>query len=500
MSRRAAAQGNGDPVQEKDPMSQRRLIEDVAGGSRDTDAIKLCHVMHPQPLSDSENEEPSPRRTIHRSAFVSKNNTNCFTWSIQSKLERSQSCSETINETFPLSRRRASQLHKTKTPPSGGGSSAGFIGVLLSTENSRSFSAPVLTSEKGLPINSLNSFTPLHKPERSISPESNDSISEELNHFKPIVCSPCTPPKRLPDGRVLSPVLIKSTPRNLRRNLQKPTTYEASPMILKKWEQVFQDRQMKKTLSKGTLTLSAEDGLFVKSKVSPSKEVMGRQTKLRGINAIGDVELFPSSSKEEALHLNCDPKTQSLPCSDCFQGKGQHPEPIAANDFLDVNANVHAGTKTRLGSRLTSSKKTISQCKCLVAKPIKPSLKRAHKKNSQPLNLQNGSEKISPAFPQRRGQKRRCKTKHLEQNGSFKRLRVTVRGSCSQGGFERLWREAEKKLHQEEEDKKLALKLQQMFDKESRMVNRGKGSRMVNRGKGSRDEYHLRSKSTAGAN
>ncbi|XP_063807003.1 E3 ubiquitin-protein ligase RNF169 isoform X2 [Pseudophryne corroboree] len=450
-------------------------------------------TQHPQPLSDSENEEPSTRRTLHRSAFVSKNNTNCITWSLRSKLERSQSCGETINESLPLGLRRSSQLHKAKTPF--GGSSAGFLGVLLSTENSRSFSAPVLTSEKCLPINALNSFTPLHKPERSVSPESNDSISEELNHFKPIVCSPCTPPKRLPDGRVLSPVIIKSTPRNLRRNLQKPTTYEASPVILKKWEQVFRDRQMKRTLSKGTLTISAEGSAPVKVKAPDGEEPTNRQTKFSGISAVGDVGLLPCSSKEEAALINCDPRGQLHPCRDCSQGKGQHPEPIAMN-FHDANTNTHTGAKTRLASRLTSSKKTVPQCTCLVAKPIKQSLKRGHKKKMQPVGLQNGSsfapaEKISPAFPQRRGQKRRCKTKHLEQNGSFKRLRVTVKGSCSQRGFERLWREAEKKLHQEEEDKKLALKLQQIFDKESRMVKRCKGSR---------DDYHLRSKNTAGAN
>ncbi|XP_061431044.1 E3 ubiquitin-protein ligase RNF169-like [Lethenteron reissneri] len=39
-----------------------------------------------------------------------------------------------------------------------------------------------------------------------------DSITQELNHFKPIVSCPRTPPKQLPDGRVLSPALVKATP------------------------------------------------------------------------------------------------------------------------------------------------------------------------------------------------------------------------------------------------------------------------------------------------
>ncbi|XP_077307326.1 E3 ubiquitin-protein ligase RNF169 [Lithobates pipiens] len=477
-------------------MSQRwPPAGDVGEGSTDLDdriSSKVHLMEHPQPLSDSENEEPG--RTPYRSAFVSKNNTSCFpslTWSIQSKLERSQSCIDTVNDAPPPTRRRAAQSQKIKVPvPPIIGSLAAVTGVLLSTENSRSFSAPVLTSERRLPISSLNSFTPLHKPERSISPESNDSISEELNHFKPIVCSPCTPPKRLPDGRVLSPVIIKSTPRNLRRNLQKPTSYEASPMILKKWEQVFQDRQMKRTLSKGTLTTCVEDGPSVKKQETASKGRVACQITFSDVEPAGDVELPPSCSREDASQANRDTKEQSMPCGDCIRSTGPNAEPVIFQGFAETTASSQVGTKTRLATRLTSSKKTISACKCLVAKPMKASLKRVHKKTSQSIGMQNGScfsttEAISLAFPPRRGLKRRCKTKHLEQNGGLKRLRV-----AGQGGFQRIWRGAEKKLHQEEEDKKLAVKLQQIFDKESRRVNR----------KSSRDEYHLRSKSAAGAN
>ncbi|KAM5181089.1 E3 ubiquitin-protein ligase RNF169 [Mantella aurantiaca] len=473
-------------------MSQRRPPPgDVLDGSSDLDdrlSSKAYHMEHPQPLSDSENEEPG--RAPYRSAFVSKNNAGCFTsltWSIQSKLERSQSCIDQVNDAPPPppppTRRRAAQAQKTKVP-SNVGSLPAVTGILLSKENSRSFSAPILTSERRLAISSLNSFTPLHKPERSISPESNDSISEELNHFKPIVCSPCTPPKRLPDGKVLSPVIIKSTPRNLRRNLQKPTSYEASPMILKKWEQVFQDRQMKRTLSKGTLTTAADnDGPAAKKQETASKGAAACQITFSDVGPAGDVGLPPSCSRGDASR---DSKERPTPCGDCVRDA----EPAAFKD----SANPQVGTKTRLATRLTSSKKTISTCKCLAAKPTKASLQRAHKKAAPSVAMPNGScfsttEAISLAFPPRRGLKRRCKTKHLEQNGGLKRLRVACQGG--QGGFQRMWRKAENKLHQEEEDKKLAEKLQQIFDKESRRDKRRKGSR---------DEYPLRSKSTAGAN
>lgn len=50
---------------------------------------------------------------------------------------------------------------------------------------------------------------------RSISSHSIDSISQELNHFRPIRSCPLTPPRRLPSGKVVEPKLIRTTPRNL---------------------------------------------------------------------------------------------------------------------------------------------------------------------------------------------------------------------------------------------------------------------------------------------
>ncbi|XP_063224553.1 E3 ubiquitin-protein ligase RNF169-like [Bacillus rossius redtenbacheri] len=50
---------------------------------------------------------------------------------------------------------------------------------------------------------------------RCASDASTDSIHQEMHHFKPIRAVPRTPPKRMPDGRVVEPKLIKSIPRNL---------------------------------------------------------------------------------------------------------------------------------------------------------------------------------------------------------------------------------------------------------------------------------------------
>uniref|UniRef100_W5M2L3 RING-type E3 ubiquitin transferase n=1 Tax=Lepisosteus oculatus TaxID=7918 RepID=W5M2L3_LEPOC len=208
-------------------------------------------------LSDSENEEPMGGRTKHMSAFKKTRNSPACSKRVQTLVrQRSRSCTDPEEGQLKSScLSHVAAMVKTNVTYSTN------AGILLSSENSCSFSAPILTPDKrqsgrsgaGPPAPLAG---PPSKPERSISPESNDSISEELNHFKPIVCSPCTPPKRLPDGRVVEAAIVKSTPRNISRSLQKHTSYEASPTILQKWKQIEMDRQSTKAASKGTITSS----------------------------------------------------------------------------------------------------------------------------------------------------------------------------------------------------------------------------------------------------
>ncbi|KAF4086113.1 hypothetical protein AMELA_G00103040 [Ameiurus melas] len=207
-------------------------------------------------LSDSENEQPMRMRTRHASAFVRRSRFSpSFCKSLYNiSVQRSQSCTDSEE-----GRRKVRAQSHISLPEKASICHSFNAGILLSSENSRSFSAPVLPLDKRHHWRSIlasppSSLVPHTKPERSVSPESNDSISEELNHFKPIVCSPCTPPKRLPDGRLMEPTIVKSTPRNLTHNLQKSTSYEASPSILQKWKQVELDRQRVKFMSKGTIT------------------------------------------------------------------------------------------------------------------------------------------------------------------------------------------------------------------------------------------------------
>ncbi|NWI99215.1 RN169 ligase, partial [Crypturellus undulatus] len=491
------------------------LLDEAEGGKRKMEeqqkkeeslVLKVNQECRPERLSDSENEEPFQGKQAHRSAFVSKSSAYSFAFlsgTLSSKVERSRSCNDTVQERSK-SRQRSAPANKAKVPPVPGASTP-LLGVLSSTQNNRCLSAPDLSAEKRPAPNAAASLPAPHKPERSISPESNDSISEELNHFKPIVCSPCTPPKRLPDGRVLSPLIIKSTPRNLSRSLQKPTTYEASPRILKKWEQIFQERQIKRTLSKATLTSSAsepgdevpapdatncsscvkEQALARDEHVPPDTAGDGRNPELDFFPCVSETEPGRGEEKGRAL--------QALTANDGSAGAAARAKGAPLNarvlEAPDRTASAHTD-KSFPGPKMLSRRVLRVGTEPLEA-PAKQQLKQPQR--SERLRVQNSScnscgaaERPGAEQPPaaRRGRKRRCKTKHLEHKGLGKRLRPGDAGGLPAA------RDAEQRRLQEEQDRRLALQLQRVFDSENRTVERRKGRA---------DRYPLRSKSTLGA-
>ncbi|XP_003923901.2 E3 ubiquitin-protein ligase RNF169 isoform X1 [Saimiri boliviensis] len=511
-----------EKLQEEKPSEDqihKLLPEDTETGKRKMDEQKKrdepllkTNLEHcPARLSDSENEEPSRGQMAqtHRSAFVSKNNSYSLAFlagKLNSKVERSQSCSDTAQERAK-SRLRVAPANKAKvttiTPASNP-----IIGVLLSTQNNRCLSAPDLTIEKRLPFSSLSSLASLHKPERSVSPESNDSISEELNHFKPIVCSPCTPPKRLPDGRVLSPLIIKSTPRNLNRSLQKQTSYEASPRILKKWEQIFQERQIKKTLSKATLTsLAPEMGedLLGSEGIHSSKEkpLLAVNTRLSSGQVLSDytgptsadLDYFPSVSQTKAEQDNDNKSSTEIPLETCCSSelKGGSSGTSLEREQFEGSGSI---PDAKLDKTCISRAMKISAVNSVLPQNSVLGGVLKTKKQLKTLNhfdLANGvlvDSLVEEPLPSlRRGRKRHCKTKHLEQNGSLKKLRQAS-GEVGLAPTDPVLQEMEQKLQQEEEDRQLAVQLQRMFDNERRTVSRRKGSV---------DQYLLRSSNMAGA-
>ncbi|XP_055082269.1 E3 ubiquitin-protein ligase RNF169 isoform X2 [Periophthalmus magnuspinnatus] len=212
-------------------------------------------------LSDSENEEPITIRIRHISAFIRKTST-----ALSSGGQRSRSCSEPVEDRGKL----RVVLQPALTDPMGACHSL-TAGILLSSENSRSVSVPIVPPQRRLawsavvpaPAGPLSQWdrgasSSLGQTERSVSPDSNDSISEELNHFKPIVCSPCTPPKRLSDGRLLEPRIVKSTPRNLRQlgTSSQGAWLQTSAVVMQKWRQIELDRQKVSAAMEGCCPVS----------------------------------------------------------------------------------------------------------------------------------------------------------------------------------------------------------------------------------------------------
>ncbi|XP_061072119.1 E3 ubiquitin-protein ligase RNF169 isoform X2 [Conger conger] len=420
-------------------------------------------------LSDLENEEPAGRRSRHASAFVRKTRSSPASSRILQNrvVQRSRSCTEGEEgrgkDGCPS---RLSAMAEASVAYSYN------AGILLSTENSRSLSAPALASERRHPWRGVAIAT-ASKPERSISPESNDSISEELNHFKPIVCSPCTPPKRLPDGRFLEPTVVKSTPRNLSRSLQRPTSYEASPTILHKWRQIETDRQLSKVSSRGTATSPALDQ-------SPAGDRRGRlgqdalgQSRAGGRKGrLGQDTLGQSPAGGRKEKLGQDSQTESEREGKLCNKRRLIFEQPGADHSLPAKRLAKAQTPPALGSCEESEDVADSSRRpiLLLYSPRGDALQCPQKPLEAPEQRLNPGSRTSRRS---HGRKRNQKTKHLEAAGG----RARSRGEVDVG---RLY---ERCLQQERQDRQLALRLQRQFNMEREREER----------RASPDRYLLRS-------
>ncbi|XP_026154808.1 E3 ubiquitin-protein ligase RNF169 [Mastacembelus armatus] len=418
----------------------------------------------PGVLSDSENEEPI-RRIRNISAFIRKTKISS---AFNGGSQRSRSCTDPVED-------RAGKLKVTTQPAMMdrvGISHSYTAGILLSSENSRSVSAPITAPDRRLTWRAVitspsSSSTPLilppPRPERSISPESNDSISEELNHFKPIVCSPCTPPKRLPDGRLMEPTIVKSTPRNLTRGLQKATSYEASPAVLQKWRQIEIDRQSLKVNSKATLTspvteLHNKNGGeedTTKNHQSPVGDGVMSINKRRILfePPAGDTDSFQKQSvkiRVPAIHYSTE---TTLRGNSDFEPAVGTPESCSGGTLFSRKQSFSPYTKNS----------GFQSCKLV------PKDSQSPKKESD-SSIHNQSTS-------RRGKKRKQKTKHLdaERDSDLKRNRAVIQEAFDERYIQQ--------IQQERQDRAFALKLQRQFDLENQTIDRRR----------SPDKYFLRS-------
>ncbi|KAF7657596.1 hypothetical protein LDENG_00024780 [Lucifuga dentata] len=419
------------------------------------------HNEDPRVLSDSENEEPLSRRTRNISAFVRKTKTSsAFTGCAQ----RSLSCTDSVED----GGRKLKVVSQPALRDTVGISHSYTAGILLSSENSQSISASVAVNDRKLTwcpvVTSL--ATPLGIPqsrsERSISPESNDSISEELNHFKPIVCSPCTPPKRLPDGRLMEPTIIKSTPRNLARGLQRATSYEASPTVLQKWRQIELDRQRLKVNSKATLT-------------SPVNELHAKMSSVEDGTAGRDGDRVFALNKRKLVFEQPAAETNS------FQKQSvkirvpaiRYSSKTSFRGSSDSELAVVAAESC--SGALFSNKQSFSPYK---RNSGFQSCKLTSKDSQSPRKESNGSNQNQSTS--RKGKKRSHKTKHLDLEADLKRTRPVSQEALV---VDELYIRQIQIQQQERQDRALALQLQRQFDLENHTTNRRR----------SPDKYFLRS-------
>ncbi|KAM8903633.1 E3 ubiquitin-protein ligase RNF169 isoform 2-T2 [Spinachia spinachia] len=411
----------------------------------------------PGVLSDSENEEPFSRRIRNISAFIRKTKNSV---AVSSGAQRSQSCSEPVEDrgwktkvvTQPVLVDRVGIGHSYAA------------GILLSSENSRSVSAPITADRRlawrAVVSSNVTGAAPPH-PERSISPESNDSISEELNHFKPIVCSPCTPPKRLPDGRLLETAVVKSTPRNLTRGLQKATSYEASPAVLQKWRQIELDRLSLKTNSRATLTSPVNQPLHRKV-----EEAVGRRSPpgRDGVQAANKRRLLFEPLAGDADSFQKHAVKIWVPAIRYSSEAGLR----GSSDFESEVGDPESGG----GGLLLSRKQSFSP---YAKNSGFQSCKLVPKASQSPRKEPDSSIHNQPMS--RRGKKRDQKTKHLdsERDPNLKKSR-----SLSQEPFDERYVH---QIQQERQDRAVALRLQRQFDRENQTADRRR----------SPDQYFLRS-------
>ncbi|XP_053279228.1 E3 ubiquitin-protein ligase RNF169 isoform X1 [Pleuronectes platessa] len=450
-----------DPEKSSSRAGRREFFVCPALFTKSADVSSGASGKHKGVLSDSENEEPI-RKIRNVSAFVRRTKASLV---VAGGAQRSRSCTDPVEV-------GGGKLKVTAQPAmmdQVGISHSYTAGILLSSENSRSVSAPIAAPDRRLTWRAVitSSSTPLvlplPQPERSISPESNDSISEELNHFKPIVCSPCTPPKRLPDGRLLEPTIVKSTPRNLTRGLQKSTSYEASPAVLQKWRQIELDRQNLKVNSKATLTSPITEGHSktnggeeaAKTRVSSAGDGLTSTNKRRLLfdPPAGDTDTFQKQSvmiRVPALRYSSDAT---------FRGSSDHESTVAVPE--SCSGGVVFSRKQSFSPYSKNS--GFQSCKLVPKDTQSP-----RKESDSTIHNQSTS---------RRGKKRKQKTKHLdsERDADLKRSRPG-----SQDAFDERYI---CQIQQERQDRVLALKLQRQFDLENQTVNRRR----------SPDTYFLRS-------
>lgn len=258
----------------------------------------------------------------------------------------------------------------------------------------------------------------------------------------------------------MEPTIVKSTPRNLTRGLQKATSYEASPAVLQKWRQIELDRQSLKENCKATLTSPVPE---LHNKTSGGEDPAKTQQSPAGDGVM-------SVNKRRLLF---EPPAGDM---DSFQSVKirvpaiRYSSEAAFRGTSDLESTV-AAPESCSGGMIFSRKQSFSP----YTKTGFQLCKLVPKDSQSPKKESDSS--IHNQSTSRRGKKRKQKTKHLDSDwdSDLKRSRAV-----SQEAFDERYI---RQIQQERQDRALALKLQRQFDLENQTANRRR----------SPDKYFLRS-------
>ncbi|OWF41417.1 E3 ubiquitin-protein ligase [Mizuhopecten yessoensis] len=207
------------------------------------------------------------------------------------------------------------------------------------------------------------------KLSRTSSIQSEDSITQELNHFKPINVCPVTPPRKLASGKVIEPPLIRTTPRNLNKtSFSSPTSNElslsdldaCSPIMQRRLSELEEERKINvRRLSKSTLTVERydEDGTDENNSAIPGysdsknnyAKVEHTQVYKRKAMDIDDMDMKISSNEASTERKLMIPLESNIDDSMDFD----IPPPLSENNNI---INVDSDSRSSSGSALLRKK------------------------------------------------------------------------------------------------------------------------------------------------
>lgn len=356
--------------------------------------------------------------------------------------------------------------------------------------------------------------------QRTKSTESEDSITNEVCHFKPIKTSPRTARRRLADGSRDSPPIVHSTPRNL-SNLRSPKSGDTTPAMKSRLVEML----CKKLPDAPTKSDSNSNRLSKEVQASPTKYSKAAEDETEDVIPDGN----DSHQKKKTSLIGQDEEKSDKRRID-IQGKLNKFSRTATPELEEQTHMVSKHSDCENSPKVSTKRKKGIIRESVESKPKNKNFKRPHRSmtdenpspqkkckvdgklkdqnandiltNSNDATVLDDAEEIEDitkgAIPQHSNghgdDSIVCTPANGIHNSDSKSRQRNVsevhRRSSGQNTlvkYMELMTAEQRKIQQEDIDRKIALELQRQFEEESK----GPLSSIV-RTKGSEDAYPLR--------